>query len=265
MMNLYLRSHRLFCLWSMLAACAYLAPGAFAQQKPEELPFIEPAEHAKQAPRALLATHPNLTGEWQTLANQMPINPVHVALMHTGKVLVISGSGNDPNNHVLEAGVWDPVTQTVRTFRITWDMFCDGMVILPDGRPFVLGGTKKYDNFLGEPRTAAFNPATEAFSPMPNMKAGRWYPTATTLGDGSVMVLSGLNDTTGAVNTTVQIYKPSTNTFVPVGTSFAGMPLYPREHLLPSGKVFETGANFMTKMYDPATSAWTNVANTVFG
>jgi hypothetical protein len=50
--------------------------------------------------------------------------------MHTGKVLVISGSGNDPDNKNLQAAVWDPVTLTVRTFTISWDMFCSGMVIL---------------------------------------------------------------------------------------------------------------------------------------
>ena len=38
--------------------------------------------------------HP--TGLWTTLPNTMPINPVHAALLHTGKVLIISGSGNCP-------------------------------------------------------------------------------------------------------------------------------------------------------------------------
>lgn len=41
------------------------------------------------------------------------------------------------------------------------------------------------------------------------------------------------------------------------------MPLYPRQHLLPSGKVFESGANPNSKMYDPATHVWTDVANTI--
>jgi hypothetical protein len=139
------------------------------------------------------------------------------------------------------------------------------MVILPDGRPFVLGGTKKYDNFLGEPLTAVFNPATEMFTATASMGGGRWYPTATELGDGSVMVISGLNDTTGAVNTSIQRYQPATNAFTAAGTSFPGVPLYPRQNLLPNGKVFESGANFNSMMYDPATSTWSAVANTIFG
>ena len=36
----------------------------------------------------------NFQGRWSTLTPLMPINPVHVALLHTGKVLVVAGSGN---------------------------------------------------------------------------------------------------------------------------------------------------------------------------
>lgn len=227
-------------------------------------PFIEPAEmrHGKPAPAAFLEPLPQHNGRWDTLPLQMPINPVHVALMHNGKVLIISGSGNDPNNKVLQAGVWSPGPDTIKTFLINWDMFCNGMVILPDGRPFVLGGTLKYDNFLGYPKTAAFNPTAETFTNTPDMSGGRWYPTGTVLGDGSVMVLSGLNDTTGDVNTTVQFFKGGA--WTPAGTVFSGPPLFPREHLLPNGKVFEDGANPDSQMFDPATKAWTAVATTRF-
>ncbi len=90
----------------------------------------------------------NVSGTWQTLPTTMPINPVHVALMHTGKVLIVSGSGNYPPDTSYMAAVWDPATDTVTTMPITWDMFCNGMVVMPDGRPFVMGGTVQYDPFL---------------------------------------------------------------------------------------------------------------------
>ena len=38
-------------------------------------------------------------------------------------------------------------------------MFCNGMVVLPDGRVFVNGGNLQYDPFHGEPRNAVFDPA----------------------------------------------------------------------------------------------------------
>ena len=38
--------------------------------------------------------HP--TGMWSTLPTSVPINPIHAALLHTGKILLVSGSGNCP-------------------------------------------------------------------------------------------------------------------------------------------------------------------------
>ncbi len=38
----------------------------------------------------------NVQGQWSTLSNTMPINPVHVALLNNGKVLVVAGSGKLP-------------------------------------------------------------------------------------------------------------------------------------------------------------------------
>src|SRR5262249_9334080 len=125
-------------------------------------------------------------GQWQTISTQTPINPVHVALMHNGKVLIVSGSGNLPSDTNYMAGVFESATQTMTTQPIGWDMFCNGMVVLPDGRPFVMGGTLQYDPFHGETRTSAFDPATGTFADLQTMAHGRWYPTATTLSDGRV-------------------------------------------------------------------------------
>src|SRR5205085_4579436 len=107
----------------------------------------------------------------------------HVALMHTGRVLVVAGSGNDPDQRIFTAGVFDPATQTIRTFTLNWDMFCNGMVVLPDGKPFVIGGTIRYDPFFGQMKTATFDPATETFTNAHDMAGGRWYPTGTLLGN----------------------------------------------------------------------------------
>jgi hypothetical protein len=256
--------------WALLlgavvsATAAANAQGTPPQQPKPPLPFIEPAETHQHGKTKLLAVeaHPAATGQWVTLPFSMPINPVHVALMHTGKVLIVSGSGNDPDNKNLQAAVWTPSTATIRTFKIDWDMFCNGMVILPNGRPFVLGGTLKYDPFFGQVHTAAFDPVTEKFVAMKDMSGGRWYPTGTVLGDGSVLVYSGLNDTDGSINTTVQIWKGTA--WTAAGTSFAGVPLYPREHVLPNGKVFESGSNRDSQLYDPVAHTFTPVATTIF-
>ena len=202
----------------------------------------------------------NVVGQWRTLPTTMPINPVHMAMLRTGKVLVVSGSGNVPSNTNYQAGVWDPATDTVTTQPVAWDMFCNGMVILPDGRPFVVGGTVAYDPFLGYSKTAAYDPSTGQFTDLQTMAHGRWYPTATTLGDGTVMAFSGLNES-GPTNTAVEIYTVGSgwSQEYPAGWT---PPLYPRLHLLPNGTVFYSGPTDGSMLFDPGTHAWSFVAST---
>jgi len=126
-----------------------------------------------------LAAQADKFGQWTTLSTSMPINPVHVAMLHNGKVLIVSGSGNVPGNTNFQAGLFDPATGVITTQPVSWDMFCNGMVVLPDGRALIVGGTTQYDPFHGETRTAVYDPATNSFTNVQSMSVGRWYPTAT--------------------------------------------------------------------------------------
>lgn len=206
----------------------------------------------------------NVQGQWTTLPTLMPINPVHVALLYTGKVLVVSGSGNVAGNTNYQAGVWDPQTDTVTTQSISWDMFCNGMVVLSDGRPFVMGGTLQYDPFHGELKTAVYDPSTGIFTNMESMAHGRWYPTSTVLGDGRVMTFSGL-DEAGNTSKAVEIYTVGSG-WSPQYIAPWTPPLYPRMHLLPNGQVFYSGSTSTSALFDPSTQTWTqNVATTNYG
>jgi hypothetical protein len=208
----------------------------------------------------LASAQANVQGQWQTLPNLMPINPVHAALLHNGKVLVVSGSGNLPTNTNLQAGVFDPQTGTVTAQPVGWDMFCNGMVVLADGRAFVNGGTLQYDPFHGELRSAVYDLTTGAFTDLQNMAHGRWYPTVTTLGDGTVMTFSGLSET-GGTNTSVEIYSVATGWSAEIGSPFTP-PLYPRMHLLPDGKVFYSGSTTQSRLFDPVAKTWSGVIAT---
>lgn len=213
----------------------------------------------------VVRTAPAATGQWTTLGNQVQINPVHVALLHTGKVLIVSGSGNVPANTDFEAGLWDPARpeDPITTQPVAWDMFCNGMVVLPDGRVFINSGTLAYDPFKGELRSAVYDPATNAFTDVANMAHGRWYPTVTTLGDGRVMTFSGLTET-GATNTAVEIFTPGVG-WSPEYPAGWTPPLYPRMHLLPDGTVFYSGSGRGSRIFNPSTHAWSNViANTIY-
>src|SRR5689334_6144118 len=88
-------------------------------------------------------TDPAKTGKWVTLPYTMKINPIHVGLMHTGQVLIVAGSENDPSLHKVKsskAAVWDlgggniANGKITRTRDLTWDVFCNGWAMFPDGR-----------------------------------------------------------------------------------------------------------------------------------
>jgi hypothetical protein len=200
-------------------------------------------------------------GQWQTLPYTMPINPVHAALLNNGKVVIVSGSGNVAGNTSFRAALWDPQAGTVTTQPVGWDMFCNGMVVLPDGRPFVMGGTLQYDPFHGELRTSTYDPATNTFTDQQSMAHGRWYPTGTVLGDGRVMVFSGLSET-GSTNTSVEFYSAGSGWSAAFSAPWTP-PLYPRLHVLPNGNVFYSGSTTGSSLFNPVTHTWTtNVAFT---
>src|SRR5437660_525015 len=203
----------------------------------------------------------SVQGQWQTLPNLMPINPVHAALLHNGKVVIVSGSGNLPSNTNLQAAVFDPVTKTLTTQPVAWDMFCNGMVVLPDGRALINSGTLQYDPFHGQLRSAIYDPATGQFTDVQNMAHGRWYPTVTNLADGTLMTFSGL-DENGNTNSTVEIYTVGSGWSPTYGSPFTP-PLYPRMHLIPNGKVFYSGSTTSSRYFDPVAHTWSAVvANT---
>jgi PKD repeat protein len=212
---------------------------------------------------------PHIQGVWKTLPYLMPINPINATLLHTGKVLIVAGSENDASNNSKGSesyrnAVWDPSDPTangIAVQEIEYDVFCSGTATLPDGRALVVGGTSDY-SFKGDNRASFFDPATNEFAQSQNMVNGRWYATATTLGDGRIMTFSGLS-LSGGTNNTVEIYdlnnagagwsSPTTAPFSP--------PLYPRLFLLPNGNVFYAGTESASAwIFNPGAGSWTKSA-----
>src|SRR5262245_57006795 len=152
------------------------------------------------AAQTCTANVPHVTGTWVTQPYLMPINPISATLLHTGKILIVAGSENDADNfstggESYRAAVWDPSGKnesSITVQNLSYDVFCSGTAVLPDGRPLVVGGTSSY-GFTGDNRASIFNPTTEDFVQSQNMADGRWYGTATALGDGRIMAFSGLN------------------------------------------------------------------------
>jgi hypothetical protein len=89
-------------------------------------------------------------GHWARLPvpRNFRVNAIHAALLHTGKVLIIAGSGN--NREDFEAGtfrtvLYDPAKNSFNEVPTPTDVFCAGHTFLPSGNLLVAGGTKSYE------------------------------------------------------------------------------------------------------------------------
>ncbi|MEV0281555.1 kelch motif-containing protein [Streptomyces sp. NPDC050610] len=94
-------------------------------------------------------------GHWDLVdvPEKYRINSIHAALLHTGKVLMIAGSGNDEKNFkagTFQSVLWDPVKNTFKEIDTPKDMFCGGHAQLPDGNLLVAGGTARYEKLKGD-------------------------------------------------------------------------------------------------------------------
>ena len=181
----------------------------------------------------------NVTGQWSTLPYNVPINPIHAAVLPNGKVLIVAGTENDAAVTVNKYAVWDPTAGTFSQGTTPWDLFCNGMSFLPDGRVFLTGGDLAYEigdqPFKGLKITTIFDPITEKFIQVEDMAKGRWYPTNVGLADGGQLTFSGL-DENGVMNDTVEIYDVGAGWTGPYGPSPTVPKWYPRMHLLSNGR-----------------------------
>jgi len=194
-----------------------------------------------------------VTGQWTKVTN-LPSVPVHDHLLPNGKVLLWgrSATGTQP--------LWDPATQGVNGSvpSAGYDLFCAGHTFLADGRLIVAGGHIS-DN-VGLAKASIYDAATNTWTAIPDMNAGRWYPTATMLPNGDALVVSGNMDTSFGVNTLPQVYQP-TNTWRNLTSAQLAQSYYPMMFVAPNGKVVDVAPTQTTRALDTAgTGAWSSVA-----
>jgi galactose oxidase-like protein len=177
------------------------------------------------------------------------------------------------------------------------DMFCSDITLLGDGRLLVAGGSDWY-NEPGVPQAGVpeaeglrtsrlFDPRTDTFGQTAPMKYGRWHPALVTLPDGKVLAAGGA---TKRVKNTQLSHVRRTETFDPATDSWSenytglhsetSLPLSPRMHLMPNGKVLYAAAGEgwapfgpaadeatfgLLQFYDPKTKAWEVLGPHPFG
>jgi galactose oxidase-like protein len=179
------------------------------------------------------------------------------------------------------------------------ELFCSDVGQLPDGRVLITGGTDWYyepgllDRDRGDPEdfgipeleglrlTRIFDPSTNAYTQVGDMKFGRWYPTVVTLPDGNVSVFSGVTkvfkDAQLSQVRRTETFDVDTGVWTENYTgpaSETSLPLVPRMMLMPNAKILYSGAGQMwnpfgeaadqatwglQRFWNPATSEWETI------
>lgn len=98
-------------------------------------------------------------GHWDVVQfpKEFRQNTIHAALLRTGKVLLVAGSGNNQDNFdakKYDTRLWDPVRNTIKKIPTPDDLFCTGHTQLASGNLLVAGGTKQYEKLQGDVKKA---------------------------------------------------------------------------------------------------------------
>ena len=199
-------------------------------------------------------------GAWAMVASWPAVVAGHTHLLPNGSVLMWNRGRTADDKHIVGAQdfwVWNRLTGEVTQGRNeTTNLFCSGHAFLPDGRLLVaggtIGGTRGGIDEPGPPDANVYNYRTNRWEALPDMNAGRWYPTVTALAGGGMLVSSGLNETE-AVNQIPQIWRSGAWR----NLAARALPLYPWTFQVPrNGEVFYAGPDQPSAFLNPTTGAW---------
>jgi N-acetylneuraminic acid mutarotase len=213
----------------------------------EESPVF--TDHTSAAISPLSAT----VGQWSATFPWVNV-AVHLSLLPDGRVLSFGRlNGGVPQ-------VWDPATGLFTGIPSPSLLFCAGQAFLPGGKLIVAGG--HIQDGLGLPNSNIFDYRTNSWTAGPAMANGRWYPTATMLANGEVLVIAGTNQQ--GVNVMVPEVRTTSGTWRQLTGASRALPYFPRDFLAPNGSVFYAGELQQTYYLNTTgTGSWTYVADRV--
>ena len=208
------------------------------------------------------------TSSWLLTTNIMPNKRAdHTAtLLADGKVLAVGGWNTSATNVIRGCDVYDPATNSWTTAGtlVTARRFHSATMLF-DGRVLAAGG----DTSAALKTSELYDPATNKWTQQTSqMHVGHFRHTATLLPNGKVLIVSGLQSTTGSPSS----FSGSANLFDPANQQWtsATAPAGRDEHtatLLANGKVLIVGGYTIqasgagsnsinnvdtTELYDPA-------------
>jgi hypothetical protein len=193
-------------------------------------------------------------GQWTAVSN-WPTRAVHTTLLPDGRVFFVSYYDESLQPHI-----WDPISNTfTSTAASSYRLFCAGHTTLADGRVFIVGG--HVADYVGYPHAVIYDSTNNTITSLPDMNTGRWYPTATTLPNGDVLVVSGDVNSNTNVDPLPQVFQFATKTWRNLTSAQLSQPLYPNMLVAPNGKVFNSGPSRQTRYLNTSgLGAWSNVA-----
>jgi len=184
--------------------------------------------------------------QWQTMTQ-----------LKDGKILIAGGEDNPTGE------VFDPRLYAFRM--VGGDMsqprFGHTASLLADGKVLLAGGFRGRDFAQATLSAEIYDPTTERFTPLERgLSVPRAAYTATTLQDGRVLLLGGLNDL-GTTNS-ADVYDPTTGIVSPLGRRMQYKRSFHSATLLSNGKVLIIGgiddknAHPSAEMFDPKTNTF---------
>ena len=207
---------------------------------------------------------PSVVGSWDAPVS-LQVEGVHGVVLPNGKVLYLgyreTPSGTTPTV------VFDPSNPGGANYVTSPEnYFCGGHTMMSDGKVLFNGGETVAPNYL----TGAgyFDYTTETWTTVASMNRQRWYPSTIQLGDDSIWTFGGQNEPAEAElnDPTIELLAGNaTGPWTMAGGQ--GIPgqyveAYNRLHLMPDGKIFNSGHLAATYLYDPVLRTWSFVDTT---
>jgi hypothetical protein len=208
------------------------------------------------------------TGHWSGVMC-WPIVAVHAAALPDGRVMLWpvdeGANGMHDGDH---PHAWDPATNVLQPLTSAgYDIACSGHTLTSDGKLLVAGGHVM--EAVGLSRSSLYDPLTDSWTSLPEMNAGRWYPTTTSLANGDLLVIAGSIDES-TVNDLPQVRPAAGGAWRDLTGARLTEPdiaqYYPWMYVAPDGRVFCAGRQQQSWYLDTrGVGSWSAVAASHFG
>ncbi len=216
--------------------------------------------NATASPVSFIVDHSGSTavvGSWSSVYN-LPTVAMNLILLKNNKLMFYEDGGS--------VTIWDYLNNSFSSAPLSVNLFCSGFASLADGRIMVVGGYGGSSNAIGIANAEIFDPTNNSWTSVPNMSYRRWYPTATTLSDGRILVTAGWQTTNHTNAGIPEIYDPSTNLWSKLTNANNPFETYPFMFVLQDGRIIHVGGSEYatnTDILNLSTQSWSVVDSRV--